>query len=151
MVFCSQLMVVCSLAYGTLLPRPSGCLLPANPGLPRPDLQSLSLRAQPPPEHLKLWLQGGGADYLCSYHSALPSSVKEEGIFLHFEIPPSWLISLSVSWLPRVGVPFLFWGSFSATQECWSYPDSLFFLSLPFFFSFVLTSYVEGFLPFLEV
>ena len=42
------------------------------------------------------------------------------------EVSPSWLISPSVRWLPRVWVSFLF--------------------SL-----FVLPSYLEGFLPFLEV
>ena len=46
-------------ACGALLPSPLGYLNTTNPSLlPRTDLQSLSLSAQPLPKHLKLWCLG---------------------------------------------------------------------------------------------
>ena len=61
-----------------------------------------------------------------------------------FEVSPTWLIFLSVRWPPRKWVPFLFLSSLSRMLVL-----SWFLFSLSF--SFVLSSYIESFLPFLEV
>ena len=61
LLWCSlpQPVVYHSPAHGTLLLSPSGCLNRASPSLlPRTGLQSLSLSAQPPLEHLRLWCPG---------------------------------------------------------------------------------------------
>ena len=43
-------------SHSALLPSPLGCLhTPNTSPLPGTDLQSLSLAAQPPPKHLRLW------------------------------------------------------------------------------------------------
>ena len=91
---------------------------------------------------------GGGADDLCSSYSALPPQSSCYPFLCNFEVPPSWLISLLVRWLPRIWVPFLFNSSLSGVLvPSWF----LFSFSLSLFFPFVLPSYMEGFLPFLEV
>ena len=65
---------------GTPLPSPSGSLHSANPSpLPRTKFQSLSLSASPCPSISCCGVQGGGADGLCSSHSALASSVQLMG------------------------------------------------------------------------
>ena len=57
--FAPQPVAHSSPACGTLLISPSGCLHTANHSpLPGTDLWSLSLSAQPPPEHLRLWCPG---------------------------------------------------------------------------------------------
>ncbi|XP_020951808.1 classical arabinogalactan protein 9-like [Sus scrofa] len=66
-------------ARGAVLLCPSGCPhIPSPSPLPRTDLPSLSLNAQPPPAPSAsvCGVQAGGADDLCSSHSALPSSVQ---------------------------------------------------------------------------
>ena len=64
-----------SVAHRALLPSPSGCLLNSSP-FSRTDLLSVSVSAQTLPEHLRLGVQGGGMDGLCSSHSAWPSSFQ---------------------------------------------------------------------------
>ena len=62
-----------------------------------------------------------------------------------FEVPLSQLISPLVRLFPRVWVPFLFHSSLlGVLVPSWV-------LSLSLFSPFVLPSYVEGFLPFLEI
>ena len=62
-----------------------------------------------------------------------------------FEVSPSWLIVLSVMWLPRMWVPFLLHSSLLGMLV-----PSWFLFSLSLFY-FVLPSHVKSFLPFLEV
>ena len=67
-----------------------------------------------------------------------------------FEIPlPSQLISLQYRWPPRMKIPFIFHNSLSGGLV----PPWFLFSLLPLylFFSFVIPSYVEDFLPFLKV
>ena len=135
-------------AHGTLLLSPSGCLHTANPSLlPGIKFWSLSLRAQPPPDCLRLWCPWRW----CSWYLRLTLLCHPQSscctFFGDFDVPLSWLISPSVRWLPRVWVPFLFHKYLSGmVVPSWF----LFSLSLSLF-SFDLHSYVEGFLLFLEV
>ena len=85
---------------------PSGT---ANPSLlPGNDLQRLSLSAQPPPEHLSLWCPEVLVLMICAALTLLwPPQSSCCTLLSDFEVPPSWLISPSVTWLPRVWFPFL--------------------------------------------
>ena len=93
----------CFPARGTPLPS----LHVANPSpLPRIDLWSLSLSAQPIPNSQRLcspgwWCWPSGRLSLCCA-LLIPAAV----LFSGTEVLPSQLMSLSVRWLPRVWVPF---------------------------------------------
>ena len=116
------------------------------------------LSAQPPPKHLRLWCPGAFALMVCVALSLLCAPLSGWCTFLWgFEIPSSsWLISHQLGGLPVWGLISSFT---AASQEWWSHPDSFFFFFFFFFFSsfsliffpFVVTSYVKGFLPSLEV
>ena len=115
----------CSLA-------PSGCLHTANPSpLPGTDLWSLSLSAQPPPEHLRLWCPGAVVQMICVALSLLRPPQSTCCAFLcSCEDPLSRPISLSGGF-PGCG----FLSFFTApSQECWSHSDSFFPLSPCLFF-----------------
>ena len=117
------------LAYYALLPSPSSCLHTANSSLlPGIKLQILSLSTQPMPEHLRLWYLGS---VILMVHAALTLLCLPQSSccnFLQdFEVPPSQLISLSVRWLPRVWVPFLFHSFLSGMLAPSSFLFSLFF------------------------
>ena len=124
---------------------PSGCLHTANP-IPLPELTRAWVTA--PSLHPSVSVcgaGGGGADDLLALTLLCSSQSSCCNFLSKFEVPPFLLISLSVWWLPRVLVPFFFNCSLSGMLvPSWF----LFSLSL---FSFVIPSYVEGFLPFLEV
>ena len=91
-----------------------------------------------------------GTKGLCGCLSFCPPQSNCCTFFYGFEAP------ISTGWSPcQLGTlpGCVSLSSFTALpQEWWSHPDSLlFFFSLSLFFSFVLPSYMEGFLPFLEV
>ena len=93
-------------ACGIPLPSPSGCLHTANPSaLPGTNLWSLSLSAQPRPEHLRQWSPGVVVQVICV---ALTLFCPPQSIlctFLHdFEVHPSWPISPLVGCFPGCGV-----------------------------------------------
>lgn len=94
--------------------------------------------------------KGCGTNGLCSSLSVLPFSV----LLLHF-----FSEALRFPLLDCGLLGFSFFSSFTMPfQECWSSPGPspppFFFLSFLslfyFFFDFVLPSYVNGYLPFLE-
>ena len=105
-----------SLACVMLLPSPSGYLHTAYTSpLPGTDLQGLSLSAQPPPKHLRLWCPGTVVPRIFPVLTLLCPPQSSCCAFLcNFEVPPSWLISPSARWFPRVWVPFLFNSSLSS-------------------------------------
>ena len=144
----SSAMAFCSLAHGAMLPRPSGCLHTANPSpLLGIELRSVNLSAQPLLKHLSLWCLVAVVQIVCVAHILLCPRSSCCAFLGNFEVPPSWQISPSIRWLPGCG----FLSSFTApSQECQFHPDS-FSLLPPTSFSFVLPSYVKGFLPFLKV
>ena len=146
-----------SLACGVILCNPLGFFHTANP---RPLHGPASEAWGSALSHLLSVLvcdaQSSGTNHLCGFLSALPSSDQLLSFSLKlwgFPSIPSW------SHWQLGGLPMCeFLSSFTApSQEAWSCPDS--FLSCFFFlfslslslFSFVLPSYVEVFLPFLEV
>ena len=102
---------LCSPAHGAPLPGPSGCPHAVGPSpLPGTDLWSLSLRAQPPPEHLRLWCPAqwcrwSGQLLLCF------ALLSPAAALFSATLRPLWLISPSVRWLPRGWVPFPFHSS----------------------------------------
>lgn len=64
-----------------------------------------------------------------------------------FEVHLTLMIDPSLMWISGCG----FLSSFTTPSlECWSHPDSFFPSSFVLYFSFILHSYVEAFLPFLE-
>ena len=130
---------------GTLLLASSGSFHTANPS-PLPELTSKAWVSVP---SYRLSVPGcgipvDGTDGLCgSLCFALLSPPNFEAP------PPSWLVSPSVRWPPRVRIPFLFHSSISEVLVPTWFP--FFSFSLSFFSPFVLLSYMEGFSPFLEV
>ena len=88
-------------------------------------LWSLTLSAQPQPEHLRLWCLRMVVLMVCVALSLLCLPLSSCCAFLWgFEVPPSWLISTSVRWLSMVRVPFLFHNSLSGVLV---YPHSFYF------------------------
>ena len=106
---------LCSLACDAPLPLPSGCLHIANHSpVPGSDLQSLTLSAQPPLKHLRLWCSGTVVVIVCVALTLLcPPQCHCCTLLQNFVVPSSQLISLSVRWLPSMWVPFLFHSSLS--------------------------------------
>ena len=116
----------------------SYCFHPANPGpLPVTDLHIPSLSAQPPLEclrlrcmcwwyHLSVWLS----------LSALPSSDWLVHFFPQALSPtlPSWLISPSVWWPPRMWISFISHSSLSGVLVLCLFLFFLFFALLSFCF-----------------
>ena len=102
-------------ACGAQLPSPSGCLHIANPSpLPGTHLWSLSLHTQPLPEWLRLWCPGALVQMVCVALPLLCPPQSRCCAFLgDFEVPPSWLISPLVRYLPSVWIAFLFNSSLS--------------------------------------
>ena len=97
----------CFPACGTALLSPLGCPHTANPNpLPGTDLRSLSLSAQPPPKCLSCGVQGGV--HMICVTLLCPSQSSSCAFLSDFAVPLSWLISLSVRWLPRVWFLFSF-------------------------------------------
>ena len=139
--FCTPLALVLhspAMAYSS--PPPSVCHHPANPSpLPKTDLQSLSLRAQPPPKVSGCGVLDSGINgLLFPFLSPAPTLFSEA---LMFPLHPSWSPHL-LGGLP--GYKFL--SSFTASsQECWSCPESLFPSSL-FFSPFSFPQLCGGFL-----
>ena len=141
-----SVMALCSPAHGPPLPSHSVCLHRASPSsLPRIDLWSLSLRAQPLPEHLRIWYSWLVVQVVCLVltlicppHSSCCTCLQS------FEVPLALLISLLIRWLHSMWVSFLLNSSFSVVIV-----QSRFLLSL-FFSPFVLPSYVQVSCPFLR-
>ena len=107
-------MVLSSPACGTLLPSPSVSLHTTDPSpLPRTNLQCLNLSSQPT-QVSQAVPSGVVVQMICVAPILLCLSQSSCSTFLSdFEVPMSQLISLSVMWLPRVWVPFLFHSSLS--------------------------------------
>lgn len=132
-------------------PAPSGCFHRANPSLlPVIDLCSLSLRPSPHMSVSGCGASGSGTDRVCGtlFCPAESTAVllsQALRILLHSSWSPhQWGSLLGCGFLPPFTTPSL---------KCWCHPASSFsLLSLfPFFKIFVLSSSVEGLLPFLEV
>ena len=102
-------------ALGALCPSTSGCLHRVNLSpLWGTDLQSLTHSAQPPSKHLRLWCPSRWYWWSVLFFLCFSLLSLAAGAFLwSFEVPPSWLISLSVRWVPKVQVPLLFHSSLS--------------------------------------
>ena len=122
-----------------------GCFYTPNPSpLPGTDLCSLSLSSQPLPERLRLCYLGVvvqkfsvALSLLCLPHSGCRDFLQG------FEVPPSWLSLHQLGGFPGCG----FLSSFTfPSKECWSCPDSLFFLFSLSFFPFCFTQLCGGFL-----
>ena len=91
-------------------------------------ISRLSLSAQPPSECLRLWCPGKWYQW-CLALSLLFLPQSSCCTFLWgFDVPLSWMISLSLRWLPRVQIPFLFHCSLSLLN------DNPILLSLSLFF-----------------
>ena len=131
-------------ALGTPLPSPSSYLHTSNPSpLSGTHLWSPSLSAQPPSKHLRLWCSGSWVPILCVALSLLCLPQSSCSIFLWgFEVPPSWLISLSVRWLPSIWIPFLFHSFLSGVLGL----SWLLFWTLSLFFPFCSTQLCGGYL-----
>ena len=138
----------CSPAHSTPLLSPWGCPHTANPSpLPRADHESLHLSAQPPLEYLRLCLGRycRWPAWLSLYFAIISlAAVLFSAIWraLHLGWFPGWL----------GGFPG-YMGSFSLSKLTLRNASLIIitFLSLSFFFSYALPSYVESFLPLLEV
>ena len=144
---CTLLSVVLHFpAHGAPGPSPSVCHHTDNlSSLPRTDLQSLCLSAQPLPSRLRLWCLRMVVPYVALSLLSLPHS--RCCTFLHsFEAPSlSWIIFSSVRWSLRMQIPFLCSLSGVLVPSCFFF---FFFFSSPLSFSFCS---MEGFLPFVEV
>ena len=144
-------MALCFSAHDALFHSPSGCLHTASSSpLPGTELRNLNLVPSSHPSNSGCSVLGSATNGLCGTLSALPSSVQLLCFYprlCHFTSNPADLPicqvasqgedSFSLSQLPlrstvQVLIPF-FSSSFS------------------FFPPFVLPSYAESFLPFLEV
>ena len=112
-----------SLSCGVLLPSMQ-CSAPQTmvhhsvaPQATQPTLAlpwSLNVSARPLPDHLRLWCPGLVVQMLHTALTLLCSPLSSCCPFLHnFEVSLSRMISLSVTWFPRVWVPFLFNSSLS--------------------------------------
>ena len=134
---------LCFPALGTPLPSLSGCLHIANlsPVLTTRAWVSVPSHSQSISD---CGVLGGGTHHLCGPLSAFPSQSSCCTFLWGFEVP-SILADFPVRRLTRVWIPLVFHSSLSEVLVLsWS-------LSLSLFFSFVLPSYMEVVLPFLEV